>query len=140
VQAKRAEMTTKIAETYANQMHKCNKFIAGLQSLFETLDKIKKAEIRVDIDQVNLNRAVEFRINEIETEMHFQTNGNELDLINSRFINDPILKIERSLKNYDFFPVQKQVLVDLCQKFQESKILKPEHFTVDFLSEIMPTN
>jgi hypothetical protein len=24
VQAKRAEMTTKIAETYANQMHKCN--------------------------------------------------------------------------------------------------------------------
>jgi hypothetical protein len=94
----------------------------------------------VDIDQVNLNRAVEFRINEIETEMHFQTNGNELDLINSRFINDPIVKIERSLKNYDFFPVQKQVLVDLCQKFKESKILKPEHFTVDFLCEVMPTN
>lgn len=121
-------------------MHKCNQFIAGLQSLFETLDKIKKAEIRVDIDQVNLNRAVEFRINEIETEMHFQTNGNELDLLNSRFINDPCVKIERCLKSYDFFPVQKQVLVELCKKFKDSKILKSEHITVDFLCEVMPSN
>jgi len=40
-----------------------------LGSLFETINKIKQAEIRVDIDQINLNRAIEFRIKEIETEM-----------------------------------------------------------------------
>ena len=54
-----------------------------MQALYKTLDKIKKAEIRVDIDQLNLNRATEFRVREIENEMELQLNGNELDLINS---------------------------------------------------------
>ena len=66
---------------------------------------MKTAEIRVDIDQVNLNRATEFRVREIETEMDLQVQGNELDLLNSRFIQDPFSKIEKSLSLYEFFPI-----------------------------------
>ena len=44
-------------------------FCDGLKALYETIDRIKQAEIRVDIDQINLNRAIEFRIKEIELDM-----------------------------------------------------------------------
>jgi hypothetical protein len=46
---------------------------------------------------MNLNRAIEFRIKEIETEMQFQTEGDNMDLINSRFVKQPFEKIEKSL-------------------------------------------
>jgi hypothetical protein len=62
-------MTAKISTIYEEHISKCETFKEGLEALFHTIDKIKHAEIRVDIDQVNLNRAMEFRIREIETEM-----------------------------------------------------------------------
>jgi len=63
-----------------------------------------------------------------------------LDLINSKFLNNPFLKIEKHLKRFDFFPVQKQHIINTERMFKSSKILKPEHFDVDFLTEIMPLN
>ena len=37
--------------------------------------------------------------------MDINIQGNELDLLNSCFINDPFLKMEKSLNHLDFFPV-----------------------------------
>jgi len=31
--------------------------------------------------------------------------GKELDLTNSKFVRDPILKIDRALLHYDFLPI-----------------------------------
>lgn len=92
----------------------------------------------MDLDQVNLNRAMEFRVKEIEQEMDLQLNSNQLDLIQSKFISDPVAKVTQHLDKYDFFPIQKQQIVDLQSWFSESKILTPDLITVDFLTEIMP--
>ena len=140
LERKRTEMQMKVHETYDNAIKRTTCFKEGLQALYETLDKIKQAEIRVDIDQLNLNRAIEFRVREIENEMELQVNGNELDLINSRFVQDPCTKIERALTQFDFFPIQQQMLVDVSRMFSSSKIIKADHVTVDFLTEIMPVN
>lgn len=85
-----------------------------------------------------MNRAIEFRIREIENDIDFKVEGNKLDLINSRFIGNPFEKLEKSLSTFKFLPIQKQQLVDLERLFKSSRILKPEHFDVDFLVEIMP--
>lgn len=70
--------------------------------------------------------------------MDLHVQGNEMDLINSRFIKEPFVKIERCLNAYDFFPVQMQRLIDLQRLFKGSKILSEKHFSVDFLIEILP--
>ena len=48
------------------------------------------------------------RLREIESELDFEVQGNELDLINSRFINDPFEKLEKCLDRFAFFPVEQQ--------------------------------
>lgn len=85
-----------------------------------------------------MNRAIEFRIREIENDIDFKVEGNKLDLINSRFIGNPFEKLEKSLTTFKFLPIQKQQLVDLERLFKSSRILKLEHFDVNFLVEIMP--
>lgn len=46
------------------------------------------------------------RLKEIQSELDFQVQGNELDLINSRFVNDPFPRLEKTLNSFTFFPVQ----------------------------------
>jgi len=55
---------------------------------------------------LNLNKAISYRLKEIETELDLHVQGNELDLIASRFVNDPFSKVEKSLSAYNFYPVQ----------------------------------
>ena len=50
VERKRTEITMKIKETYDNHIKKTKMFCDGLKALYETIDRIKQAEIRVDID------------------------------------------------------------------------------------------
>ena len=50
LERKRTEMQMKIHETYDNAIKRTVCFKEGLQALYETLEKIKQAEIRVDID------------------------------------------------------------------------------------------
>lgn len=64
--------------------------------------------------------------------------GNELDLINSRFLNDPFNSLEKCLNKFTFFPVQQQRINDLQKMFSTSRILKADNITVDFLTEIVP--
>ena len=72
-------------------------FSEGLGALSEVLEQIGKASIHIDLDQVMLNKTLSTRLSEIESELDFQVQGNELDLINSRFIHEPFEKIEKCL-------------------------------------------
>jgi hypothetical protein len=47
-------------------------------------------------------------------------------------------RIEQSLKKFNFFPIQKQTFIDVQKWFANSKIIKPEMVTVEFLTEILP--
>ena len=47
-----------------------------------------------------MNRAIEFRIREIENDIDYKVEGNKLDLINSRFIGEPFKKLEKYLTAY----------------------------------------
>ena len=132
-------MTHRIKNTYNTMLEQAVNLKEGLQALFSTINKIKTAEIRVDIDQISLNRAIEFRIREIENDIDFKVEGNKLDLINSKFVGTPFKKLEKYLGAFEFIPIQKQQLVDIERLFKQSKILKPEHFDVDFLVEILPS-
>lgn len=59
----------------------------------------------MDLDQLKLNKAIMYRLREIETELDFELQGQDMDLIESRFINEPFQKIQNSLISYDFFPI-----------------------------------
>ena len=56
--------------------------------------------------------------------MDINIKGNELDLLSSTFINDPYLKIEKSLSKLDFMPIPQQTIIDLQMMFKQSKIIK----------------
>jgi hypothetical protein len=71
--------------------------------------------------------------------MELDIKGNELDLLASCFIHDPYPKIERALAKLDFHPVSQIQLAAIQASFSQSRIIKPEHVTVTFLTEIMPT-
>jgi len=105
IERKRSELQDKIFSAYDAHIIKTHNFSEGLSALQETIDQIKVAEIRVDLDQINLNKAISYRVKEIQTEMDIDIQGNELDLLNSRFINDPFIGMEKHLNRFNFFPV-----------------------------------
>jgi hypothetical protein len=61
-----------------------------------------------------------------------------MDLINSRFVKPPFEKIEKSLAQFDFYPIQMKQLVQVQKIFAQSKILRKQHISVDFLIECLP--
>jgi hypothetical protein len=46
-----------------------------------------------------------YRLREIETELDFELQGQDMDLIESRFLFEPFYKIEKSLMQFDFYPI-----------------------------------
>jgi hypothetical protein len=61
-----------------------------------------------------------------------------MDLINARFVKLPFQKIERSLVQFDFLPIQMRQLLEVQKMFSHSKILRKHHISVDFLIEVLP--
>ena len=106
IERKRSELHDKVCHSYDGHVRKTLNYKEGLECLHGVLDQIRDAEIRVDLDQINLNKATALRLREIESELDFEVQGNELDLINSRFINDPLISLEKCLNKFTFFPVQ----------------------------------
>lgn len=140
LEKKRNELQGKIMATYNSHIDKSQNFQEGLSALKATIEDLKNVEAKVDIDYIFLNRVLTQRIKDINKHMALQIKGNELDLLSSCFVNDPQYSIERSLSKLDFFPISQQRLTDLTNMFQGSKIIKPEHITVNFLTQIMPRN
>ena len=97
-------------------------------------------ENKLDLDQIKINANLEAQIKEIQTEFDFDVQTAELDLIESKFINEPFYKIEKGLLKYDFQMIKQSSIADLRKQFlmQGSKILTPDMITTDFLLEIMP--
>ena len=78
------------------------------------------------------------RLREIDNELDFEVQGNELDLINSRFINEPFRNLEKCLNRFTFFPMEQQRVSDLQKMVQKSRILKKEHINADLMIEVIP--
>jgi len=94
----------------------------------------------VDVDQVTLNKAIENRLTEIDHEIlaDLSEQRAQMDLIDSRIIGEPFGKVQRALNRFNFYPIKQQYLVDLQEMFKGSKILRKEHFTIDFYIEVLP--
>lgn len=89
IERKRSELIDKVCNSYDGHVKKTLNYKEGLECLQGILNQIENAETRVDLDQINLNKATSLRLREVDSELDFEVQGNELDLINSRFINDP---------------------------------------------------
>lgn len=138
IERKRSELQDKVSRSYDGHVRKTLNYKEGLECLQEVLNLINEAEIRVDLDQINLNKATALRLREIENELDFEVQGNELDLINSRFVNDPFHSLEKCLSRFNFFPMEQQRLNDLSKMLQKSRIIKKDHINVDLMIEVIP--
>lgn len=66
----------------------------------------------IDIEQVDINKSLALRIKELSQDLLVPMNANnELDLTNSKFVRDPVVKVERALSCYDFLPIKKESIV-----------------------------
>ena len=98
-------MTTKINQTYEGHVRKTSDFSNGLSALNNTLESISGIKPKTKIDFLKLNQEIKNRLAEIGDLIQFKVVGNELDLVNSRFVHEPISRIEKILTKYTFFPV-----------------------------------
>lgn len=62
--------------------------------------------MHLDIDQLEINKAWDRQVKEMQTEFDFDVQTAELDLIESRFVQEPFYKIEKALLAYDFVPIK----------------------------------
>ena len=106
VERKHAELKDKIASVYDSNLKEAYEYVEGLEALKDTIRLLDKNEIRVDLDQLNVNKAIMYRLKEIENELDFELQSQDMDLTESRFIFEPFYKIEKSLIQFDFFPTQ----------------------------------
>ena len=72
IERKRSELIDKVSRSYDGHVRKTLNYKEGLECLQEVLTKIDKTEIRVDLDQINLNKATALRLREIENELDFE--------------------------------------------------------------------
>ena len=84
------------------------RYIDGLSSYKNVVSKVQKIanENRLDVDQMEINRVLDKQVKEIQTEFDFDLQTAELDLIESRFQNEPFQKVEKALLLYDFVPIK----------------------------------
>ena len=97
VERKHAELKDKICSVYDLNLKEAYQYVEGLEALKDTISQLMKMDIQVDIDQINLNKAIMYRLKEIENELDFELESQDMDLIESKFIYEPFMKIERSL-------------------------------------------
>lgn len=72
IERKRSELHDKVCRAYNGHVRKTLNYKEGLTCLQGILELIKNAEIRVDLDQINLNKATALRLREIENELDFE--------------------------------------------------------------------
>lgn len=105
VERKHTELKDKICNIYDANLKQAFEYVEGLQSIQDTVKQIQNSEIKVDLDQIGLNKAINYRLREIENELDFEFSGQEMDLIDSKFVSEPFTKIEKNLMQYDFWPI-----------------------------------
>ena len=71
IERKRSELQDKISTAYNGHVQKTENFKVGLTALQSVLTQINSADIKVDLDQINLNKAIALRLKEIDNELDF---------------------------------------------------------------------
>jgi hypothetical protein len=94
LERRKMEMQQKIAQTYNPKIDFAANLATGLKVFKDSLLKINTADVRIDLDQVQLNAQLEFRVHEINTELNLQVKGNELDFTDSQLVNNPVPKMK----------------------------------------------
>lgn len=91
VERKHIELKDKIESIYDENLRLAYRYIDGLTSYKNVVCKVQKIgnENRLDVDQLEVNRVLDRQIKEIQTEFDFDLQTAELDLIESRFQNEP---------------------------------------------------
>ena len=79
-----------------------------------------------------------YRLREIETELDFELQGQDMDLIESRFMHEPFPRIEKALIRYDFVPIQNSMVRAMQKTFEGSKIVGRDMVTPEFLMVMPP--
>ena len=51
---------------------------------------------------------------------------------------EPVQKIKQSLDSYDFFPIPRSKINETYELFKTSRIIRREHISGDFVSEVLP--
>ena len=72
IERKRSELHDKVCRSYDGHVRKTLNYKEGLECLHGVLEQIENAEIRVDLDQINLNKATALRLREVENELDFE--------------------------------------------------------------------
>lgn len=72
IERKRSELHDKVCRSYDGHVRKTLNYKEGLECLQDVLNQIRDAEIRVNLDQLNLNKATSLRLREIENELDFE--------------------------------------------------------------------
>jgi len=120
VERKHAEMREKIQTAYDKHLKDSYMYIDGLTGVRETIEMLDQRDIKIDIDQMQLNKAITNRIKEIQQELDFELKDADMDIIESRFMFEPFQKIEKALMEFNFFPVQNSQLKHLEVMFSIS--------------------
>ena len=63
------------------------------------------------------------RLNEIDSDVDYSLLETELELTESRLVNDPVQKVAKALKAWDFLPVTKSYVHRVKQQLKSSKII-----------------
>jgi len=63
------------------------------------------------LDKIKHNRGLEFRLHEIFNDVNFDLP--DLELIESKLINEPINKIKNALFSYDFCPIKNESIAKI---------------------------
>jgi hypothetical protein len=142
VERKHVELKDKIENVYDEHLRCAYRYIDGLTAMKQTISTVTTVSdnLNIDIDQIEINKTLAKQVKEIQTEFDFDVQTAELDLIESRFINEPFHKIEKGLLAFDFMPIKQQNIIDLQKAFVlgGSRILTPDVINADFLMNVMP--
>lgn len=142
IERRHVELKDKIEQVYDSHLRTAYRYIDGLSSIKQVIQSVEaqQIELKFDIDQLSLNQKLESMLHEIKADFDFDIQKGDLDLLDSRFINEPFRKLEKCLLRYDFAPIKHKQLETLAKQFVMggSRIIEPKHVTTDFLLQIMP--
>jgi len=85
-----------------------------------------------------VNKGLEFRVHEIESQCILKPKHFGLDLIESKFLNGPVKKLEQLLHIYNFKSFTKEVLTLWQEMLSTSAVILPKQINSDFLLHVVP--
>ena len=108
VERKHVELKDKIENIYDENLRCAYRYIDGLTAMKQTINTVSSVSdnLQKDTDQLQINKVLGKQVKEVQIEFDFDVQTAELDLIESRFVNEPFHKIEKGLLKFDFVPVK----------------------------------